>query len=51
LREEKEKKKKREKKSRRCKKNRGRIIEKSNHKNWIRKSRYARENYSGGIVR
>ena len=45
LREEKAKKKKKEKKKDGIyKKNSGRIIERSNHKNWIIKSRYIRGN-------
>ena len=51
LREEKAKKKKKRKKEGICKKNSRRIIEGSNHKNWIRKSRYIRGNSSRSIVR
>ena len=50
LREEKEKKKK-EKKDERCKKSGERIVEGSNCKNWIRKDRYARENYGRDVVK
>jgi len=46
LREEKAK-----KKDEKCKKSGGRIIERSNCKNWIRKDRYARENYGRGVVK
>jgi len=48
---EKKAKKKKEKKDVRCKKSGERIIEGSNCKNWIRKDRYARENYGRDVVK
>jgi len=51
LREEKVKEEIKRKKNRRYKKSKERIIERSDCINWIRKSRYIRENYSRGVVR